>query len=270
MTEFDMNMLPEIDRICDAFSHIEGEVYDVEIEDKKMRYKFDVSFERRYVAFLCRIQDLLLGNLGRVDDFMNFLNVDKKKSSDLPIFRLLGVLVKNGFNANVRFLDVVRIVKGGRLFGFKGLMEGSQSQGVRFGDIDIEKIKAFFLCLHKRLFSKVSLDYYLAFSFPWSYSQNEQWMHRLKSEYKLQKQLNSPPQIILKHFTLGKSLQERQIWALEFSSKEGASAKKVLIISARVHPGEVVASHMYRGIVNQILHNPLVIFFNVFSHLFTQ
>jgi hypothetical protein len=54
------------------------------------------------------------------------------------------------------------------------------------------------------------------------------------------------------------SFEGRSMSGLKFSLNNKNKCNKVIIITARVHPGEVVASHMYQGIINEILENKLV------------
>lgn len=121
--------------------------------------------------------------------------------------------------------------------------------------------KAFFE-KHKSRITRRSVHFYLAFTVPWSYSQNIQWVTRLITENELCKKIDQKHALDISHFSLGKSHEKRELSALKICLNQKflpkSKIKKIIFISARVHPGEAISSHVLRGLIGQIIKNPMV------------
>lgn len=90
----------------------------------------------------------------------------------------------------------------------------------------------------------------MAFSYPWSFGQNKQWLFRLKNEvdYKFKDiEFNLKP--------LCASLGKRTVYYMSIE-RNSKVKKKVILVNARVHPGEVVSSHVLRGFITSLLFLP--------------
>ena len=119
---------------------------------------------------------------------------------------------------------------------------------------------------------KASEKVYFAFSFPWSYQDNLNYIKTLKILYK------NHPKIYFKAETMVTSLEQRKINLLTITSNKNQSLmkektiqrhlfkkpnnrpykftnKKYIVISARVHPGESPSSYILQGCIDFALNN---------------
>lgn len=122
-------------------------------------------------------------------------------------------------------------------------------------------------------FEKPEDEVFFAFSYPFSYEENQKLMEKYEQMY------SADPDIYFHRELLIRSLQERDVDLITISSHEGKLAenestldenlfpclgekprarkfrtnKPVILITARVHPGETPASHTMNGILEFIL-----------------
>jgi len=122
-------------------------------------------------------------------------------------------------------------------------------------------------------FEKPEDEVFFAFSYPFSYEENQKLMEKYEQMY------STDPDIYFHRELLIRSLQERDVDLITISSHEGKlteyestldenlfpclgekprarkfrTNKPVILITARVHPGETPASHTMNGILEFIL-----------------
>ncbi len=93
------------------------------------------------------------------------------------------------------------------------------------------------------LFDQEDEDYYFAYSFPYTYTDLQRFLHGIE--------VKQFP--YFRRELLGRTVQYRRMDLLTITDFESTAPKKTIAITARIHPGETPASYVCHGLISFLL-----------------
>lgn len=101
----------KLDRIQSEFDFIPNQVYDVQVANKQMSYKFDANFSATEIQFISKIHSVFLFNFFLLESEIKRAQKLGETCLKQPIFTFLELLISEDFECSLKYLQILKIIK---------------------------------------------------------------------------------------------------------------------------------------------------------------